>query len=409
MIQVQLKDAIIKIKDEEVVTDWLDGLTEGSKANYLKAFAEFTITTGLTPLELLDIANHEKEDHTPSSESQLREWFKAYKEHCNRTGRSKATRNTRTVIIKDFFHYYEIDTPKERNKRRKKDPLKIKNKRPALTKEKIKEALDAARTLRIKAIMLLQCSSGLSNADVVELKIKQFHDGLIPITDDGKEFCMLHLEREKTGHEFLTFLSYEAVEAVKNYINNERQFPDWPYLFQKHRITKKDKTPQLTEDLVEDEYRKLNQWMGNEKRGYGLYNDITGHMCRKFFNTSFANSDMNYEPRKHMMGHVVPGVDDSYYLEHQDELMELYIKYMSRITINPTKTITLESKEYQELKEKDKQREEEREKEKAENEKRERQREREHQELLEREKEREERLQRLERQMDRRDNLDKLP
>jgi site-specific recombinase XerD len=396
MIRVPLKDAIKKIEDKEVVKDWLDGLTEGSKANYLRALAEFTIITKKTPEELLEIAYLVKEHHTPRWENEMKNWFKNYREHSNNTGRSKATRNMRTTVIRDFFHFHELPTPKERRKRKKTDPLKIKNKRPALTKEKIKQALAAARNLRIKAIMLLQCSSGLSNADVVELKLKQFYDGLIPISDEGHEICMLHLEREKTGHEFLTFLSYEAVDALKNYINNEREFKDSPFLFTKHRITKEDATPQLTEDLVEDEYRKLNSWMGNELKEDGLYNDVTGHMCRKFMNTSFANSEMNYEPRKHMMGHVVPGVDNSYYLEHQDELIELYIKYMNRITINPTKTITLESPEYKELKERDEKREEERAREKAEYEEREQQRE------LERQKEREElktmkaRLERLE-------------
>lgn len=68
---------------------------------------------------------------------------------------------------------------------------------------------------------------------------------------------------------------------------------------------------------------------------------------------------MAYEPKKHMMGRVVYGVDGSYYVPDQDALEKLYIKYMGEITINPTKTITIESEEYQELRKQLKEKEEE--------------------------------------------------
>lgn len=344
-----LKETITDIKDKKVVQDWLDGLTEGTIRNYLKSLAEFSIVTEKTPQEMLNIAFQEKKDRTPPWESQVNEWFRVYAEHCKKMNRSRATRDIRTTVIKGFFHYYELDTPKAMNKRRKTDTLKIKNKRPALTKEKIKKALDASRTLRIKAVMLTQASSGLSVIDVINLKIKDFYNGLITITEDGKEICKLHLNREKTGKEFTTFLSYEAVDSIKNYIKNERGYKDNPILFQKHQITKKGNGPELTEELIEREYRALNRWMKNDPIEKGRYREITSHMLRKFFSTQFTNSKMSYEPRKHMMGHIIPGVDDSYYLEHQDELQELYIEYMDKITINPTKTLTIESPEYREI------------------------------------------------------------
>jgi integrase len=350
MIKFPLKDSIKKIQDEDVVIEWTEGLTDGAKDNYLKALAEFTIVTKKTPQELLDIAFREKENRTPPWESKMKDWFKAYDDHCKELERSKATRNNRRGIIRGFFHFYELETPKILTKRKKTDPLKIKNKRPALTKNKIKKALAAARTLRIKAIILTQASSGLAEADVVNLKIKDFYNGLIEIAD-GKEICKLHLNREKTGKEFTTFLSYEAVEAIKNYIKSERKFEDSPYLFQKlYLMPGSNSDPMLNRDLIEKEYRVLNGRMKHEQKEKGVYRPITSHMMRKFFNTQLTNSGMSYEPRKHMMGHVIPGVDDSYYLNNQDELQELYLKYMGKLTVNPTKTLTVESEEFRELK-----------------------------------------------------------
>jgi len=43
-------------------------------------------------------------------------------------------------------------------------------------------------------------------------------------------------------------------------------------------------------------------------------------------------------------------VKDAYYLDHEDELRDLYLQYMPAITIQPTETHVLESKDYKELK-----------------------------------------------------------
>lgn len=268
MIRIQLKETIDKIRDEDVVVKWLDGLAEGSKYNYLRDLAEFTKVTQKTPKELLDIAFKEEENRIPPWERSINEWFKAYEDHCVKYNRSKATRNGRTSVIKGFFHFYKLSTPQSLTRRKKTDKLIIKNKRPALTKIDIKKALSVARTSRIKAIMLTQASSGLSIADVVKLRIYDFYDGLIEISP-GKQICKLHLNREKTGREFTTFLSYEAVETIKNYIESERQYEDSPYLFQKLYLNNRNQDPQLTEDLIQKEFRVLNGRLNNEQKEEG--------------------------------------------------------------------------------------------------------------------------------------------
>lgn len=349
MTSIPLQKTVNRIKDQKVVEDYIDPLAEKSKITYLRSIAEFCIVTKKSPKELLKIAYEEKQARKPPWELSINEWFKEYENHCIINDRSLATRNTRTGIIKGFFHFYEIPTPTKTQRKTRKNKLKIKNKRPALTKEKIKKALNACKTQRLRAIILVQISSGLSVTDVVNLKIEEFYDGLIDI-DNGKEICKLHLNRGKTDKEFITFLNYEAVEAIKDYIISERKFES-EYLFQKLFLNNKNPNePKATEWLVEEEYRVLNDdRLKNKHEEKGVFREITSHMCRKFFNTQFTHSEMAYEPRKHMMGHVIRGVDGSYYVPDQDALQKLYIQHMGEITINPTKTITIESEEYQEL------------------------------------------------------------
>lgn len=341
MKKVNLKKAIESIEKEKIVLDWLDGLSKNSRRTYLNSLAEFTKVIRKTPQKLLDQSYKEIKERKAPWELSINEWFTKYEAHCVSRNRAKATRDIRTSIIKSFFHFYKINTPTNNTRRRKINNLKVKNKRPGLTKEDIKHALSVCKTLRLKAIILTQVSSGLSISDVVNLRVKEFKNGLIEI--DGKKVCLFRLHRQKTDREFSTFISFEAVEAILNYLETERkEYGSDDFLFSNYF-----KNKPVTADLIQKDFRVLNESLNNKQKEKGLYRAITSHMCRKFFNTELTNDGMTYEIRKHMMGHTLPNkVDNSYYLENSDELLEAYIKHIGSLTIHPTKTITLESKEY---------------------------------------------------------------
>jgi hypothetical protein len=72
--------------------------------------------------------------------------------------------------------------------------------------------LDVCKSFKFKAIILAQASSGLSIVDVVNLKIKDFKEGLIEL--DDIKICRLTLKRNKTNVKFTTFLSDEAITAI---------------------------------------------------------------------------------------------------------------------------------------------------------------------------------------------------
>jgi integrase len=346
MVKVELIKIKRDIKKEKVVIDWLEGLEENSELTYLSALAEFCKVIDKTPKELLEQSFNEIEERKAPWELQINEWFYEYEAYCVRIDRAKPTRDIRTSIAKNFFHFYKIPTPKINTRRRNKtNNLRVKNKRPALTKEDIKRALSSSRTLRLKAIILTQASSGLAISDVVKLKIKNFQEGLKDV-GEGKQICQFHLRRQKTDKEFYTFISFEAVESIEEYLKTERkEYGSEDFIFSNAFRNKP-----VTEDLIQKDFRVLNKRLKNVPKEPGAYRAITSHMFRKFFNTQLTNSGMTYEIRKHMMGHVLPNkVDNSYYLENTDELLAAYLKNIGSLTINPTKTITLESKEFSEV------------------------------------------------------------
>lgn len=335
MLRVELVKSKRKIEKEKEVIDWLYGLEETSEINYLNALAEFCKVVDKSPKELLEQSFKEIEDRTPPWKLQINEWFSEYEAHCISNNRAKPTRDMRTGVIKNFFHFYKITTPKNNNRRRNKTHnLKVKNKRPALTKKDIKRALSSSRTLRLKAIILIQASSGLAISDVINLKIKDFQEGLKDVVE-GKQICQFHLRRQKTDKEFYTFISFEAVESIKEYLETERkEYGSEDFIFSN---TFRNKP--VTTDMIQKDFRVLNERLKNIQKESGAYRAITSHMFRKFFNTQLSNAGMTYEIRKHLMGHVLPHkVDNSYYLENPNELYNAYIKNIGSLTISPTKS-----------------------------------------------------------------------
>jgi len=337
------RDVALQIEHEQVIQDYLDDLSERAYLMYLLTLAEFCKLTQKTPIELLEIAETEQENRTPPRELSIRKWLKQYEELNHELGRSGATYENRVSVIKGFFLENEIDVPKKRHSKRKKskEKFKIKNKRKALTWGDILEAVDNCRTRRQKAMILTQVSSGLAIADLIRLRLEDYEKGLMSIgeLDDKRSICMFHFEegRQKTGIEFYTFISFEATGAIDDYLEKERPSHfKTPYLF-----TNVFEDRRVSEFAFQEDLRKLNKRLGHKHNVDGLFRPITSHMFRKFFNTQLANTEMSYEARKTMMGHVIPGVDDNYYLQHPDDLKKLYVKYMPVLLVYKYESVNI--------------------------------------------------------------------
>jgi integrase len=322
-----------KIQNDEVVKDWLEDLSPSARRTYLTTISEFCKISNQNPIDLLKIAKQEHKEDKASWERETIKWFKDYEQHSLDYDRSRNTYNGRLIIIKSFFNFHDIKLPEEKKKKRRKkiEKFKVKNKRPGLLREQIKEALDASKWVRLKAMALTQCSSGLSVTDLVNLTLEQYKKGLISI-GEGRQICMIHLKegRQKGEKEFYTFLSFEAVEEIGRYIQLERyKNATTPYLF-----TALYHDSGLTEGSFQVDLRRLNHKLGLKAKEKGLHRPITSHMFRKFFYTQLSNANMPYEIRKHLMGHVMPAkVDDSYYLDNPNKLTKKYIEYMPELLI----------------------------------------------------------------------------
>ncbi|OEC85812.1 MULTISPECIES: tyrosine-type recombinase/integrase [Methanobacterium] len=330
-----IKNKTLEIKDIYVVNSWLRGLSPNSERAYLYALADFCTLNKLNPEEMLKIAYNDITERTPPWECQITKWFDKYEEYSIKANRSPGTFKTRRTNIKNFFHSHDIPTPRSKRKRiRGENP----NDRKGLSKSDIRTLLGVAKSWKVKALILFEASSGISGDDILRFTVDDFNKGLTKVYDKNtrkeRTICRFTLKRGKTTKEFTTFISEETVKAIQNYLKLERvdPTPSDP-LFTTRKKTKRSLRVQGLMGI----YRRLNKFAGWETEN-GRYNKATSHMLRKFFNTQMINAGMPEEIREHLMGHAIDNkIRDAYFLSNPDELQRVYVQYMDKVAIGPTK------------------------------------------------------------------------
>jgi integrase len=321
---------------------WIHGISKGTQKQYLYSLTGFCLATSKTPTELLEIC---KKDYTkPPWEREIGDWFIAFDQYCENENIAKETYKKRKTNVKGFFRSNQIETPVSR--RGKTENFNRANDRTLPTKEELILLLNSCKTVKQKAIILTQFSSGLSNSDIVKLTVGQFCSGI-----DNNNICHIRMRRQKNENEFITFISPEAVEAIQSYLRVEREnLDDSQPLFTKFKSS--DKT--MSDVSIIFVYQRLCDGLGWSKEG-NAFRKITGHMGRKWMKTNLTNAGMPREPLETMLGHMLKnGTDDNYYMLNENHLLSIYMKYLPHITIDPTETLTLESDEYKSLKEENK-------------------------------------------------------
>ena len=344
----EITKKVSEIRDEKVIKRWLKGTSNNTQRIYLNSLALFCIITGKSPQEMLDIAWKEYEERVPPWKQQLEAWFEDLEEHLEETTTYKNTANTKRAGVVNFFRFHRIPTPDNYRRSRGNTKFDSNNERPPLTKQDIRDALNAAKNFKLKALILTQATSGLSEVDVLKLTVQQFYEGLIKL-DDKHEICRIYQKRTKTkrhSKENYTFISFEAVDLIKKYLELERNKPIEGPLFASHP----NGNVQYGVGAYSTATIRLNEILSwtTEK---GKYNKLTTHMLRKFFETQLTDAGCIQEHLTHMMGWKLPGMRANYYIAHPEELQKSYLKHLDYLTLENVETLTIESPEYKELKE----------------------------------------------------------
>lgn len=324
----------------------------------MQAYTEFT---KLTPEELLE----EAEIEATNRHRKLKGYLIGFRKSLQDKGLADLTVRARLAGVKSFYESEDIIVPKLQGERRKARTLAENNEIPS--KVDLQECLKVSDPLE-KAVLLVGASSGLASQEVRDLKLKSFLNGL----DVESGTVTLHIVRQKTGTQFYTFLSVEAVQAVNEYLawrdreakaageKRENQLKkqrttEESYLFilrsvpDEYLNTNDESLRQMTENAILKLYRSISE-KARKNTKEGSYNVIRSHTMRKYFNSAMLNAGADSFFTEFIIGHTLDDTRAAYFRASPKDLLKIYLKFMPYLTIQVNLDVS-ESPEYQRIKE----------------------------------------------------------
>jgi len=351
-------------EQQESVKYWMESLpgkdgVHTTKYTWKRNMQRFCEWAGKTPDQL--IAERKEEVKSEDSKVQhqkemlVKRFLKVLEEEC---GLSPNTRRTYFSAIRNFFQRNYL--PLVFMRREGPPAMRVQEGCRAATKEEIKKMCNVSKP-RERALILFIKDSGLAEADVVRMKLKDL--GVHPLgVHSFDEIVALRppvpiiMNRKKTGAKTLTFIGPEALAAlkttfeirmrgspeikirrygaheIKGGIPPEELTGESP-LFRSYgkflrTLKTKGETYHLTPHAISVLVRKAAISAGVWREGF------SAHALRRYFQTTLESVGINQNWIKIMMGHKLPGVEGSYSRPTLEMLMEAYKKAMANLAIS---------------------------------------------------------------------------
>jgi len=344
------------LRNDPIVIEWLDSFDrKNTTEGYLQGLRQFTDFTGKTPEELITEAEEEIKSGLLMRRRSIKKYLISFKKYLHDRNAAEYTIKNRLGGVRSFYSFFDIEIP--RMKRESNRPhTKVENLRIP-TKEEIQDILKVCEPLE-KAIVLAGISSGLSAAELCNLKISDFKNGYDPETG----ITTLHIRRTKTRVDFITFFSPEASKAILEYLDYRNREPktrktekmialrkqrvkEDGYLFIKQLIPpeydfdQNEEIRKITGELINQIYRSVVEKAG-KNAGLNKWNYIRSHTMRKYFNSALLNAGADSFFVEFTMGHMLNQTQEAYFQAQPNKLKEIYKKYIPFLTIQESLDIT---------------------------------------------------------------------
>ena len=346
-----------ELRQDSNINVWLDNLN-GSKQtvkSYLQAMQAYTEFTKMSTEELITEAENEAVSRALTRHRKLKGYLIGYRKSLQDSGLADLTVRARMAGVKSFYESFEIVLPKLQGERRKAKTLTDNNTIPS--KEDLQECLGECDVLE-KAVLLVGASSGLASNEVRNLKLKDYKKGL-----DESGVCTLPLIRQKTGVEFITFLSSEATKAVNKYLEDrdleiktegikrknqveKQKTTDDSYLFilrsipDDYLISRDEELRKMTENAILKLYRNISR-KAKKNTKEGSYNVIRSHTMRKYFNSAMLNAGADSFYVEFFMGHALDDTQSAYFRAIPEKMKQIYLKYVPYLIVEKSLDVSV--------------------------------------------------------------------
>ena len=195
--------------------------------------------------------------------------------------------------------------------------------------EQIQILLKNTANLEFKALIHFMSASGVRVGSFDELKIKDLTD-----MPNGCKCVKVYAD---TRHEYFTFIHYEAVEALNEYLESRKKkgekITDDSWVFCSPFDNSK---PLHVNSITSTLGRYVKKFLGREKSRSGRYSIMSCHGLRKRFDTVLkSNRNVNISLAEKLMGHsrTIP-LDNSYFKPVIEQLFDEYQKSIPELIID---------------------------------------------------------------------------
>jgi integrase/recombinase XerD len=341
------------IEQQYEVQRWLKARKKGTKNLYLIAIRAFMEYTGLSPKQLIDLAEEDRKKSARQRgdpEYKVSSFYdylvndyvqkgkgKTFRTPDGKKGLCRSTASSFANAIRGFYKQNGfpliLKLPKSASK---KENFKL-----PLRPPDIKRLFDAMANLRDKAILLTIYFSGLGVNELCDLTFGDVAEGL----QKNEEPLHLHLIRKKEEVEFDTFLGAEAIDALKAYLaqrrRDEETLRENSPLFILQHTTKRgsNKLRKIYPNLVEASFTNAALKAGlvtREKLDAADINPCRPHAVRAAFVSILKNAGANNLIVEYLVGHAIPLAQKPYWICDTNELAKIYKQFEKFLSINST-------------------------------------------------------------------------
>ena len=307
--------------------------SKSTMTTYTRSCRYYEKHTGHSIQECLDIADDEEYNNLRWKNTRTREWILSYREWLYSEYNVSTAQLYLTAII-TIYRHFEITIPPlpyySTKHARRSAPI---NYSDLPDRAILSECLQIGSPL-VRSLILFMSSSGMSRIDVLNLTINdwlnatsEYHNHpesvkyAIRDMQDQDIIPTFHLTRQKTGQEYFTFCSHEAVKCINSYLLTRTEIL--------HRNLPLFKINPRYINMV---FERLNGYFQLGK--VGEYNRLRPHMLRKYHASQLAEAGMSTDHINLLQGRKVPGVAHESYIRIKPEtLKQEYIQALPYLVI----------------------------------------------------------------------------
>ena len=254
---------------------------------------------------------------TPEKASEL---LQSYVDWLAEKGQGIRTVNVGLAYLKMFFWVNGFKAGRDIEVERFHQPSRYRKRLDYVpTADEIYRMVYAAGSSKNRAMVLCLYTSGLRNSTLRALRYKDLADELgqfevvkVPVYREMKE---VEPRACKGDIPYYTFFSKEAVVGLKEYLSERRSLYG--------NIENEEPLFASTSTNVPPETRRLTHGKKNsldlvvkrsaKKAGIARWREVHPHCLRKAFESALRNAGLDAKDQEFLMGHILPGVQDTYY------------------------------------------------------------------------------------------------